>query len=277
VGNSTVADTLDVYRDWLGIREAERPLSYYQLLRLKQFEDDPAKVRSHYRKMNAHVRKYATGDYSRQSQDLLNELAKSMLCLTDARRKAEYDASLGRKDAGERRRRTLEEILLLRKIVDAAKIKQARQYADAIGLDMRDAVLQKHLAPPEVVMQAYAESIGLPYVDLEETGIDEDLVGKVPVRVARQYSCVPVMVDDGQLLVASPNPVQPHVEDDLRLRTGWPVRSVLCTPAGIHQFVEKYYPREAVAAPSPATSAPPSADQPPAEKRKGLLGRLFGK
>ena len=93
--------TLDVYRDWLGIKETNRPLSYYQLMRLKKFEDDQAKIREHYRKMNAHVRKYAAGDFAKQSQDLLNELSRAMLCLTDVRRKREYDASMGRKDAGE--------------------------------------------------------------------------------------------------------------------------------------------------------------------------------
>ena len=78
---------LDVYRDWLGVTDAERPLNYYQLLRLKKFEDDIEKIRSNYRKLNAQVRKYASGQYGNQSQQLLNELAKAMLCLTDAKRK----------------------------------------------------------------------------------------------------------------------------------------------------------------------------------------------
>src|SRR5262245_25925497 len=91
--------TLDVYRDWLKIAETARPLNHYQLLRLKPFEDNTAKVREHYRAMNTHVRKFAAGEFAKQSQDLLNELARAMLCLTDKQRKLEYDASLGRKDA----------------------------------------------------------------------------------------------------------------------------------------------------------------------------------
>ena len=118
--SAAMPQTLDVYRDWLGIKEANRPLNHYQLMRLKQFEDDQAKIREHYRKMNSHVRKYAAGDFGKQSQDLLNELSRAMLCLTDTRRKREYDASLGRKDAGEGRRRSLEEILLYSKVVDEA-------------------------------------------------------------------------------------------------------------------------------------------------------------
>src|SRR5664279_354163 len=112
-----MAKQLDVYKEWLGIADAKLPLNHYQLLRLPQFEDDPAKVRLHYRKMNSHVRKFASGDYAQQSQDLLNELAKAMLCLTDTRRKGEYDASLGRTEKSSRKKHTLEQILVGRKII----------------------------------------------------------------------------------------------------------------------------------------------------------------
>jgi hypothetical protein len=246
---------LDVYRDWLGITEAARPLGYYQLLRLKQFTDDTQKIRTHYRKMNSHVRKFATGDYAAESQELLNELARAMLCLTDVGRKREYDASLGRKDAAEGRQRTLEEILLAVKTIDRDQLDKARSYADAVGLEVRDALVQQKMATADVVMLAYAESLGLPYVELEDVGVDEELVPRLPPTLARQHSCVPVMTDEGQLLMASPNPLIPDVEEELRLRFSMPVRSVLCTPASINAMVAKYYPRDA-AGPVPAATAP---------------------
>jgi hypothetical protein len=238
--------SIDVYRDWLGIKEAARPLTYYQLLRLKPFEDSAEKIREHYRKMNAHVRKFGAGEYSEQSQRLLNELAKAMLCLTDVQRKREYDISLGRETVVEGRRRTLEDILLANKSLQVDQLNKARNYANAIGLEVRDALLQQKLAAPETVWLAYAESVGLPYVELDDVGVDETLVPQIPPNVARQYSLVPVMVDGGKLLLASSNPILPDVEDDLRLRLGMPVRTVLCTPARINQAVSKYYPRDAV-------------------------------
>lgn len=87
---------IDVYKEWLGIPEDQRPPNNYQLLRLVQFEDDSDKIRKNYKKLNLHVRKYASGQYSIESQSLLNELAKAMLCLTDEELKQEYDRSLGR-------------------------------------------------------------------------------------------------------------------------------------------------------------------------------------
>jgi len=61
---------IDVYKEWLGIPADVRPPNHYTLLRLVMFEDDAEKVRANYRKLNAHVRKYATGQYLLRSQEL---------------------------------------------------------------------------------------------------------------------------------------------------------------------------------------------------------------
>jgi hypothetical protein len=268
-------ERLDVYRDWLGITETVRPLDYYQLLRLKPFTDDAQKIRAHYRKMNAHVRKFATGDYAAESQELLNELARAMLCLTDMQRKREYDASLGRKVAAESRQRTLEEILLAGKTISREQLDKARSYADAVGLEVRDALVQQKMAAADVVMLAYAESLGLPYIELEDVGVDEELVPRVPPTLARQHSCVPVMADEGQLLMASPNPLIPDVEEELRLRFNMPVRTVLCTPASINKVVSQYYPRDTAVA-APVAAAPkkkPAAKQTPEKEEAKPLSR----
>ena len=250
-----MAKQVDVYREWLGIQDAARPLSYYQLLRLKQFEDNAEKVREHYRRMNAHVRKYAAGEYAQQSQELLNELARAMLCLTDAQRKGEYDATLGREQTGDGKRPTLEQLLLQRKIVDAAQLGKARSYAAAIGVEVRDALIQQKLAKPEAVLPAYAESVGLPFLDLADIELDPELLRKVPPTLARQHSLAPVIADKGQVLIASPNILDPHAEEELRLRFGMPVRTVLCTPANIHDVIAKFYSRGAAAEEQAAQSA----------------------
>lgn len=269
---------LDVYRDWLKIEATDRPLNHYQLLRLKKFEDDPVRIRSNYRQLNAHVRKFAAGDFAKQSQDLLNELARAMLVLTDARRKGEYDASLGRIETKTRQLRTIEELLLARKVLDTEKLEKARSFAQAVGLDMHDAVVQQKLASVEVVMQIYAESLGLPFIDLSETGVGVELVSKVPATLARQHACVPVMVEDNTLIMASPHPLKPEVEDDLRLRAGMPVRAAICTPAGANAALDRFFTKEAAAAEKAANpgraaqagATPPAAGgaAPAAESKK---------
>ena len=237
---------IDVYKQWLGIEETARPLNHYQLLKIPQFEDNSNVVRKAYRQLNAEVRKYASGDYAAESQALLNELAKAMLCLTDAARKLEYDVSLGRKVQTARARRSLEEILLLNKIVPEDRMKQVKGYADAVGIDLQEAVLQQKLATPEIVMLAYAESIGLPYISIDDVGVEEHYAPQINPNTARQHSFVPVAADQGVLILASPRPVSPDVEEELRMLFEMPVRSAICTQAQVNAAIAKYYPKDAV-------------------------------
>ncbi len=183
-----------------------------------------------------------------------------MLCLTDARRKGDYDASLGRMDTSDGKRRTFEQILLATKVVDQAALDKARNFAKAINVEVRDALVQQRLAKYDAVLPAYAEAVGLPYLDLRDIPLNKTLISQVPPQIARQHSCVPVMVDDKQLLMASPNPLDPNVEEELRLRFNMPVRIVLCSPANIDEVLAKYVPRDGSApAPPPPAEAEPTA------------------
>lgn len=243
------AEPLDVYRDWLGIVITARPLNYYQLLRLSQYEDDQGRIRRHYRKMNSHARKYSTGDYAEQSQLLLNELAQAMLCLTDLGRKAEYDESLGRSAAtvnqrSENQRSDLQNILLESGAISRAQLQSAQEYAKAVGLSLKDAISQKGFVATDVIMQAYAQSMGLPFLDLSDMTIDDSLLPNIPAVMARTHSVVPVMIENGQLLLASPNPLNLQIEEDLKFRLDMSIRVVLCTPADINRIIKEYYSRE---------------------------------
>ena len=237
---------LDVYRDWLGIKETDRPLDYYQLLRLKRFEDDQDRVRRHYRKLHNHARKYATGEFSGASQELLNELARAMLCLADIRRKKEYDASLGRKVVSGPRKKELEDIFIERGLLSRQQLDIAQQYAAAVGLSLRDAVCQKEFVSQDAVMQAFAQAEGLPFLELSDVTIDESLLPKISAVTARTHSVVPVMIEHDHLLLASPNPLDLQLEEDLRLRLGMPVRTVLCTSGDVNRLINEYYSREKV-------------------------------
>lgn len=234
---------IDVYKEWLGIPEGDRPPDHYQLLRLVQFEDDAEKIRNNYKKLNGHVRKYAAGKHSVRSQELLNELAKAMLCLTDTERKREYDGSLGREfDAEEATGpRPMEEILVHKQIISASQADEARNHAQKTGLDMRDVIVQLKMADQTTATQAYAEELGLPFVDISDLIPDDSILDQVPKKLVKQQSILPLFVDDDVLLIACTHPPDSDLEEELRLRLNHPVRAVLATPLNINQGIAKYY------------------------------------
>ncbi len=234
---------IDVYKEWLGIPDTERPPTLYALLRLVQFEDSEDKIRKHYKKLNEHVRKYASGQYSVRSQELLNELAKAMLCLTDTERKRDYDESLGREFADENdgSRKTVAQFLASKKLIERSQVSQVAEFADARGLTQRDAVVQMKLVKAGVATQAYAQELGLPFVDLNDMLPDDNVLDQVPRTLVKRHSVLPLFQDDNVLLVACADEPDPELEDEIRLRFGVPMRPVLAVPLTINQAIAKYY------------------------------------
>ena len=81
--------------------------------------------------------------------------------------------------------RSRDSILLATKVIDQAGLDKARNFAKAIGVEVRDALVQQKLAKYEAVLPAYAESIGLPYLDLDDVPLDPKLIAAVPPMMAR--------------------------------------------------------------------------------------------
>ena len=234
---------LDVYKEWLGIPEGPRPPDHYALLRLKQFDDEVGRIRANYKKLNAHVRRYATGQYLDESQALLNELAKAMLCLTDHDRKREYDESLGREfSAEEAGPQTMDQVLVSQKHVTRDQAREAVEYAERSGLEVRDAFVQLKLVPSDIATQALAQELGLSYVDLSDVTPDDAVLDQVPRKVVRQYSVLPLFLDAGTLLVACVHQIDHVVEDELRLRfDGAAIRTVLVAKTALDEAIARYY------------------------------------
>jgi len=274
-----VVDTtqIDVYKEWLGIPEGPRPPDHYTLLRLVRFEDDVERIRNHYKKLNAHVRKYATGQYSIQSQELLNELAKAMLCLTDPERKREYDESLGREFEEEKSivgRPLLQNWLVEQGHITKEQQKELEHFAKARGLSMRDAAVQMKLVDPETAAQALAVELGYSYIDLSETYPDDSVLDRVSRVLVKRNTFLPLFEDEDYLLIACADQPSAELEEELRMIFGLPVRPVIAAPRAINQAIAKYYApgvRDEAVQPAQAASsatAPKKAKEKPTKKRR---------
>lgn len=234
---------IDVYKEWLGIPEGVRPPDHYTLLRLLQFEDDIDKIRGNYRKLNAHVRKYSTGQYLVRSQELLNEMAKAMLCLTDPDGKREYDESLGREptETNVDEPKTVLEYLVSKNLVKRSQVSEIEHFAEARGLSHRDAVIQMKLAEPVEATRALAVELRLPFVELEDMLPEDNVLDMIPRRIIKKHSCLPLFEDRGRMLVACIDEPSPALEDEIRMRCGHPMRAVLAVPRSVNQAIAKYY------------------------------------
>ena len=241
----------NVYVDWLKLPAKavppEGPPDHYTLLRLPKFEDNPEKIRASYGKLNRHVRGYAAGEHGERSQELLNELAKAMLCLTDEDRKRDYDASLGREvkeETNELGRVPMGRLLVKAGKIGREQLQEAEAFAEDRGLELRDALVQMKLVPAKLAYRAYAKEQGLPYADLSEMNPDEDVLGQFPKATAKRHGVLPLVLDNDAVMVATCAVIEPEMEEELRLRYGVPAKPVIVTPKEMSQGITRYYTAE---------------------------------
>jgi hypothetical protein len=167
-----------------------------------------------------------------------------MLCLEDVERKREYDESLGRVFEtvfSSEDLRSMEAVLIGKKLLTPQQAKEARAFADKLGLEFRDALVQMKLVEPAAAADALAQELGLPFIDIADMIPDDNVLDRVPRNVVKTNSILPLFVDDDQLLVACVNPPTHELEDELRLRFQQRIRCVLATPLSINQGIAKYY------------------------------------
>ena len=84
----------DPYYKWLGIPPKDQPPNHYRLLAIDLFETDPEVIDAAANRQMAYVQQRATGEHTKLSQQLLNELAGARLCLLDPKKRASYDLQL---------------------------------------------------------------------------------------------------------------------------------------------------------------------------------------
>jgi len=85
---------IDPYADWLGIPPEDQPPSFYRLLGLEEFEEDPEVIDAAGQRVLASVKLRDRGGQGREARRLMAEVHMAMDCLLDPAKKADYDAEL---------------------------------------------------------------------------------------------------------------------------------------------------------------------------------------
>jgi type IV pilus assembly protein PilB len=91
------------------------------------------------------------------------------------------------------------------------------------------------------VVEARAQEMGLPFVNLDSVNIDSAAINVVPERIAKNHNIVPVRKDGTTLYVAMSNPSNIMALDDVKMASGCRVVPALAVQGAIEDALKKYY------------------------------------
>ncbi len=94
--------------------------------------------------------------------------------------------------------------------------------------------------------KALAAKLRVPYVDLANIEIDEDAVRRIPESLARKYTVIAISIQGRRLTVATDDPINFNILEDIKMQTGMDTIPVLATKSAINKAIGNMYSMENV-------------------------------
>ncbi len=133
------------------------------------------------------------------------------------------------------------DLLIDEGLVDYAVVDNARQRIAAEGGSVITDLLSKKVISDDMVTHATAVMTGVPYVELKNIDIDQDILGKIPRDAALRVTAVPIGERDGVLNVAMLDAGNVQFTDYLASLANQPIRVWMSSERGIREAIDQYH------------------------------------
>lgn len=91
------------------------------------------------------------------------------------------------------------------------------------------------------IISALEFKLAIPFVDIEQYGVNQDACSMIPEALARRYDLIPLKRDRKILIVAMSDPLNVFAIDDIRIITSLEVQPVISTSEEIQRAISKNY------------------------------------
>ena len=104
-----------------------------------------------------------------------------------------------------------------------------------------DFLLQRGQVTEQQLMEVLEQQLGIPKVSLFQYPIEKKLANLVSKEVARKSQLIPLKIEGDKLYVAMADPLDFYATEDLRLKTGFHIETVIASKTDIIRTVNKLY------------------------------------
>ncbi len=132
------------------------------------------------------------------------------------------------------------DLLIGEGLVDPAEIARVRTEVEQTKRPLLEALIAQRIVTNEMVAHATAVVMGVPYVDLKNVQMDQEVFNLLPLEVAERSMVVPLGEANGQLIVAMLDVGNIQAVDYLSTFTGKQVRALMASGEGIQSVLQQY-------------------------------------
>jgi type IV pilus assembly protein PilB len=107
--------------------------------------------------------------------------------------------------------------------------------------DLQKIIIDLDILKKDEMMLALADEIGVNYVNLDDVNIDPTIVVLIPEEMARRHQLLAIDKDEKKLTVAMANPLDVFAHDELKIRLGYDIDSVLSYGEDIDKALDEVF------------------------------------
>jgi hypothetical protein len=140
----------------------------------------------------------------------------------------------------------LGEMLKEEGLIDDFQLESALSHQRNWGGKLGAVLVELEFVKEEDIARVIAEKLKIPYVDLFEPELPQDVIGLVKSDTVKKYNIVPVRKEANALWIAMSDPLDIETMDNVRFITGLSVKPVIAMDAQIRDAIRKYYDGEPI-------------------------------
>ncbi|MEL6106654.1 MAG: GspE/PulE family protein [Planctomycetota bacterium] len=133
------------------------------------------------------------------------------------------------------------DLLLRRGVISLDQLSEAEGVARESQRDVGDVLIEMEYATPEEVAMSLAEFHKIPFVDLREQRIADEVIELVPESVARENMVLPFSEEDGALRILIADPFDLETIEKLRFILNRKIETALAPKEAINGAINHYY------------------------------------
>ena len=141
----------------------------------------------------------------------------------------------------ETKRVELADVLLRQGLINQQDLKKAQEYQGEKGGTLSEVLVRLKFVKEEQVVIGLAEQLGIPHMKLSHYILDPKVMKMIPARVARKEKVIPLSRSGNTLTIATADPLNVLMIDNLRAITGCNIQAIVATPSEINQVIGDYY------------------------------------
>ncbi len=125
-------------------------------------------------------------------------------------------------------------------LVSKAKLDEAQADSTKSGKPLLGYLTDQNIVDDELITHAIAHVSGVPYINLNNSVIDQNILSLLPEEIAERYMAVPLAELQNRLAVAMIDANNVQAVDFLSSKVGHPLKVFMASEAGIRHIISQY-------------------------------------